>query len=611
VARSDLSNRIAVGDPFTRPSAYNLDGGLDVKYSLSSTLRLTGTINPDFGQVEVDPAVLNLSAYETFFPEKRPFFTEGASIFTFGAGPAHFRANFNFFGPSLFYSRRIGRPPQGAGNIAADFVDAPSSTTIFGAGKLSGKVGNGWSVGVLDALTAPEKARVSLTDLRATETVEPMTNYLVARSTKEYGNSRIGFIFTDVNRRLPTELSYLRRDALALGVDGYTQFHKKDWLWEWLLDTTRVDGSADAIATTQESSAHYYNRPDAEYLHFDPTRTSLSGWGGRTMIAKQTGKWRPNVQVSAYSPGFESNDVGFLQRADAITSHAVVEYINLDVTKHWRDREFWVGKYQNWNFGRDLTANGLYGNWYAQMNNYWYLFGWGGFDARVLDDRKTRGGPLASRPSSWNGAVGLGNDSRQKLYFEWSVENWSARDSSWERGTHLIMTYRPTTNLKLQLTPGFVREFDYSQYVDQIADPSATATYGTRYIFSGINQHVVDLATRADWTLSSRLSMQLYLQPFLASGAYDHFTQLARPRSDEYTSYPYESNPDFDFRSLRGSAVVRWEFRPGSAFYFVWNENRADTQNYNDFRVRRDVGALRNAPSKDVFLVKVSYWLPM
>jgi len=239
------------------------------------------------------------------------------------------------------------------------------------------------------------------------------------------------------------------------------------------------------------------------------------------------------------------------------------------------------------------------------------LFGWGGFDARVLDDRKTRGGPLASRPSSWNGAVGLGNDSRQKLYFEWSVENWSARDSSWERGTHLIMTYRPTTNLKLQLTPGFVREFDYSQYVDQIADPSATATYGTRYIFSGINQHVVDLATRADWTLSSRLSMQLYLQPFLASGAYDHFTQLARPRSDEYTPYPYESNPDFDFRSLRGSAVVRWEFRPGSAFYFVWNENRADTQNYNDFRVRRDVGALRNAPSKDVFLVKVSYWLPM
>jgi len=613
VARSDLQNQITSGDPFTRPYAYKMDGGVDVKYALSSTLRLTGTLNPDFGQVEVDPAVLNLSAYETFFPEKRPFFTEGASIFSFGSGPSNFRANFNFFGPSLFYSRRIGRAPQGTSNLTADYIDSPTSTTILGAAKISGKVGHGWSVGMLDALTARETARFVLTDLRSRETVEPMTNYLVARSTKEYGNSRIGFIFTDVKRRLPSELSYLRSNALAAGIDGYTQLRNKSWLWEWLADTTRVEGSPTAIAATQQSSAHYYSRPDADYLHFDPNRTSLAGFGGRAMLAKQTGRWRPNLQVSAYSPGFEPNDVGFMPRADAITSHAVINYINENVTKHWRDREFWVGKYQNWNFGRDLTANGIYGSWFAQMTNYWYLFGWGGAEGRVIDDRKTRGGPLAVRPPSWNGGVGIGSDSRKKLYFEWSVEEWSARDGGLERGTHLTSVYRPTTNLKFSLSPGFTKEYDYAQYVSTIRDPNAKATYGAHYVFSGIDQTVFDLGTRAEWTVNARLSMQLYLQPFVATGDYHDFRELARPRSADYTPYTGGGidNPDFNFRSLRGNAVMRWEFRPGSALYVVWNENRADTEGFGDFHVRRDLGALRNARSKDVFLVKVSYWLPM
>lgn len=611
VARSDVTSPVPAGDPFTRSNAYKMDGGVDVKYAVTSNLRLTGTINPDFGQVEVDPAVLNLSQFETFFPEKRPFFTEGANIFSFGSGPANFRASFNFYPPSFFYSRRIGRSPQGTSNIDYDFIDAPSQTTILGAAKLTGKVGNGWSVGVLDALTNSERAHYQSGSLRFSQQVEPMTNYFVGRTSKEYGDSKIGMLVTNVNRRLPDELSYLRGTATFVGLDGYTKFMKKNWLWEWLVGGTKVDGTKNAIESTQLSSAHQYQRPDADYLHFDPNRTSLTGTGFRTMVSKQTGRWRPIIGFSGFTPGFESNDVGFMPRTDEITSHFVINYVNEDVTKHFRDREFWIGKYQNWNWGGDNLANGITGNWYVEANNYWYHYGWAGMSGRVLDDRKTRGGPLAARPSNWNGGVGIGSDSRKKFSFEASVEAYRSKDTSWERGVTISAVYRPTTNLNLRLSPSFTREYDYTQYVTTIPDPNATATYGAHYVFSGIDQNIFELGTRADWTVSSTLSLQLYLQPFVAAGDYHDFRELARPRSSEYVPIAYDSNPDFDFRSLRGSAVVRWEFRPGSALYVVWNENRSDTLPIGNFRLQRDFSALRRAPSNDVFLVKISYWLPM
>ena len=166
----------------------------------------------------------------------------------------------------------------------------------------------------------------------------------------------------------------------------------------------------------------------------------------------------------------------------------------------------------------------------------------------------------------------------------------------------MTIVYRPTTNLKLELSPSYTREYDYAQYV---------TTIGPHYVFSGLDQHIFELGTRADWTIKSTLSLQLYLQPFIAAGDYHEFRELARPRSSSYVPFAYDSNPDFDFRSLRGSAVARWEFRPGSALYVVWNENRSDTLGVGNFRLRRDVSALRHAPSNDVFLVKISYWLPM
>ena len=615
VARSDLHSR--ADNPFIQSSAHRMDAGVDIKYGLTSSLTLTGTINPDFGQVELDPAVLNLSQFETFFPEKRPFFTEGANIFNFGSGPANSRWGFNMWFPTFFYSRRIGRSPQGF--IHADHTDAPGETTILGAAKVTGKLGNGWTIGVLDAVTDREQAWYRRGDEIGKQTVEPMTNYLVARATKEYGkDSRAGFMFTSTNRKLSDNLEgSLRKNSYFGGIDGYTLLKDKTWLVEWLGGGSLVEGTEEAIALTQRSPARYFHRPDAGHVDLDASRTSLSGWMGRAMVAKQKGRWRPNFQVQALSPGFEVNDVGFLPRVDAISTHGVLRYVNTDLaktSKYVREVSAWVSKWQNWNFDGDMTGNGINAVVYAQFMNYWWAESWSGTRFDTVDDQRTRGGPLAISPGSKFVGGGAGSDSRKK----WAVNVWGetvqANDGASSYFGGGTITYRPASSLRLSVSPRFSDSQSRSQYVTRHRDAGYEPTFGDRYVFATLDQRQFELGVRADWTMSSRLSMQLYLQPFVAAGDYHGFKHLTRPRDDEYTPMAESAvgfNPDFNFRSIRGSAVVRWEFRPGSALYVVWNENRSDVEPIGDFSFRRDLSALTEAPSRDVFLVKFSYWLPM
>jgi hypothetical protein len=628
VARTDLHSR--ADNPFIEPAAHRMDAGVDLKYGLTSSLTLTGTINPDFGQVEVDPAVLNLSQFETFFPEKRPFFTEGANIFNFGSGPANSRWGFNMSFPTFFYSRRIGRSPQGT--VDAEWQDAPGETTILGAAKITGKVGRKWTVGVVDALTDEEEAWFRNGDAVGKESVEPMTNYLVARATREYGkDSRAGFMFTSVNRRLGDSLDpFLRQSAYFAGVDGYSLFNDKTWILEWLGGTSLVEGSEEAIARTQRSPARYYDRPDADHVDYDPTRTSLDGWMSRVMFAKQKGRWRPNVQVQMLSPGFEVNDVGFLPRTDAITTHALVHYLNTDTTKYTREISAWVAKYQNWNFDRDLTANGIAANVYTQLKTYWGVWAWGGKHTDHIDDRITRGGPAMVYVGDYYYGAGFGSDSRKKWSFETEHEHVLDEFTGTFDSYYLSLTYRPTPAIRVSLVPRYNRLHEVAQYVTTVKGTGYAPTYGNQYVFATLDQRTVDIGIRTEWTASSRLSLQLYLQPFVASGDYSGYKYLTRPRDSEFT--PLDTlhfdaqdnayrgsgvnavqfgNPDFNFRSVRGSAVARWEFRPGSAMYVVWSENREDVVPQGDFRFRRDFAALPNAPSEDVFLIKFSYWLPI
>jgi hypothetical protein len=628
VARTDLYSRES--NPFIAPSEHRMDGGVDVKYRISSNLTLTGTINPDFGQVEVDPAVLNLSQFETSFPEKRPFFTEGASVFRFGNSPAQSRWGFNVWFPTFFYSRRIGRSPQGWVDTAfirdadkvydeVEFTDTPGETTILGAAKVTGKIGKGWTIGVLDALTDQEEAWFRVESIVDKQTVEPMTNYLVARATKEYGkDSRAGFMFTSANRRLTDNLEdKLRSSAYFAGVDGYTRWNDKTWLIDWYAGTSLIQGSAEAIELAQNNPARYYDRPDADHVELDPTRTSLTGWAARSMIAKQKGRWRPNLQVQALSPGFEVNDVGFLPRTDAVSTHGVLQYLNTDATKYTREISAWAGKHQNWNFDGDKTSDGISGEYFVEWKNYLRTWVWGGANQDHIEDRLTRGGPAMMYRGHHYWGFGVGNDSRKKFFAEFWTEQVKDGFDGTSGVYEATLTYRPVPSLRFSLVPRYSDTHEVAQYVTTVEDEAYTPTFGNRYLFATLDQKTLDLGIRSEWTVSSRLSMQLFLQPFVSSGDYTGFKYLTRPRSDQFTPLSAlqadeeAGNPDFNFRSVRGSAVVRWEFRPGSAMYIVWNENRSEEVPMGDFRLRRDFSALPNAPSQDVFLVKFSDWLPM
>jgi hypothetical protein len=597
VARSDVLTHADTTNPLVDTFDHRIDGGLDLKYALTSTLTLTGTINPDFGQVEVDPAVVNLSQFETFYPEKRPFFTEGLNIFQFSDSPA--QSHFSFiFRPQMFYSRRIGRSPQVS--LDPSLFIAPTETTILGAAKVTGKVGK-YSVGVLNALTDTERAL----SVGGRQHVEPMTNYFVSRVTREYGEgSRVGMLATSVNRRLADELQGLRENALFLGADGYTSFADRSWIFEWMAGSSRVSGTEDAIARTQLSSARYFQRPDAGHVEFDPTRTALTGYAGKVMLSKNTGLWRPNIQVHAYSPEFETNDAGFMQRADIVSGHALMQYVNQNPTKRFREKNVWIGSWRNTNFDGDTLERGFFVDHFATLATYWDYRAAVFYAPGAFSDQHTRGGPVVRTLRSWTTELSLESDDRKPVYFDLSGTIEGGEEDSYHRSVGLEVTYKPSGNVQLSAGPFVSRSKDAHQYV---------ATEGGQYVFAELEQRTFELATRVDWTLSPRLSFQLYLQPFIASGDFHDVHRLASPRTADYVPYAggTQFEPDFNFRSVRGSAVARWEFRPGSALYVVWNENRAETEPIGDFRFRRDLSAISTAPSHDVFLVKMSYWLPM
>jgi len=610
VVRNDLLTRADRNDPLLTRSDVRVDAGIDLKYALTSSLTLTGTINPDFGQVEVDPAVVNLSQFETFYPEKRPFFTEGSNLFRFGDTPAPSHFNF-FFSPSLFYTRRIGRAPQARPD--AEFSAVPADTTILGAAKVTGKLPGGWAIGVLDALTATERARFVDDGRAGRQQVEPMTNYFVSRISKQIGErSRVGFMLNSVNRKIAEETSFLRESALSGGIDGYTTFKAKSWVLEGSLVGSRVGGSAEAIARTQRSPSRYYDRPDAGHVEYDPTRSSLQGWGGKAMISKATGVWRPNVQIQAYSPGYETNDTGFMQRTDIISAHALMQYVNQKTTKHFRERVLWFGTLQNRNFDGDTIERGIFGDTFGTLQSYWEYRASLFLSPDSMSDRLTRGGPLVRTPAGWSSNLSLDSDGRKNVSFGWFSHLEGAGDGSYVRTAGMNVSVRPASNLTLRISPSYTRSHDYTQYISRFDDTTATRTFGRRYLFAELEQRSFELATRADWTLNSRLSLQLYVQPFVAAGEYHDYHTLDAARTRDFTPYTASvPSNDFNFRSVRGSAVMRWQFRPGSALYVVWNENRADVAPVGDLKLGRDLRAIPNAPSRDVFLVKFSYWLPL
>ncbi|HEY4643985.1 MAG TPA: DUF5916 domain-containing protein, partial [Bacteroidota bacterium] len=403
------------GDPFNDGSEYEGNVGADLKLGIGSNLTLDATVNPDFGQVEVDPAVVNLSQYETFFEEKRPFFIEGANIFNFGQGGSSDYWNFNWSNPEFFYSRRIGRPPQ-VSMTHAGYADIPDRTAILGAAKLSGKVGD-WSLGLLSVVTPREYGRIDSSGVRFEDEVEPLSYYGVVRSQREFnkGERAVGFIGTASLRdlRTPALAKALSRRAFVVGLDGWTFLDSsRTWVLTGWSGVTRVEGDRARILRLQQAAQHYYQRPDADEVELDSSATSLSGWATRIWLNKEKGNVRLNAGLGFLSPGFETNDLGFHWSGDKVNSHVVIGYQWYDPGRVFRRKGFNVAMFRNYTLGGKKTGEGYYLFSNSQFLNYWGLNVNVGWNAKTLDDTRTRGGPLMEKPASWFTEFYVYTDSR-------------------------------------------------------------------------------------------------------------------------------------------------------------------------------------------------------
>jgi hypothetical protein len=636
VGRSEFIEPQSGNDPFNDGTRQSGTAGIDIKYGVTSNFTLDATINPDFGQVEVDPAIVNLSAFETYYPEKRPFFLEGANIFSnFGRIGSNRFWGFNRQEPTLFYTRRIGRYPQTY--ASGDFVDSPTATTILGAGKLTGKTRNGFTLGLVEAVTAREYADVVNDGERSGVEVEPLTNYLVGRVLKEKDRFGFGLLATGVERDLsqPELRDLLPERAYVGGGDGYYYLDShKNWVVHGRFAGSWVNGGASAIDRLEHSPQHYFQRPDADHVSLHPGATSMQGYTGNINLNRQSGNLLFNTAIWGTSPGFESNDLGFQTGGDIAGAHAAVHWRKPNPDRWSRERYFYAGKWWTWNFAGQLQGDGLFAAAGLTTMNYWSFGIEGGISRRAQDDRLTRGGPAAAKPAWGFLNAGINSDSRKKVSFNTYIGyGWSGA-GAWDVGGSVSISYKPFSFLDISTEPSVTRSRGTAQYVETVADSTAVNTFGSRYVFADIDQFETSMTTRINWILSPKMSLQVYLQPLISVGDYWDYKELARPSTYSFLRYGYETgsiisdanhqytadpdgdgppftfaDPDFNFKSLRLNAIFRWEWRLGSTLYFVWTQDREDLSNPGQFSAWRDIGKIFSAPAGDVFLVRLAYWI--
>jgi hypothetical protein len=625
-------------DPFYKGKQYNNSIGADIKMGLGTNLTLDATINPDFGQVEVDPAVVNLSVSETYFNEKRPFFIEGSNIFMFGYGGSNNNWGFNWGNPDLFYSRRIGRVPQGS--VSSDsFIDMPGETRILGAGKLSGKLDGNISVGLINAVTERTFARdYNFGNVKLHE-VEPLSNYTIIRSQKEFNSGRqgIGFMGTSVYRDLGNNhlSDILSRNSFAYGADGWVTLDEKEtYVVTGYVSGSAVYGTNEYITRLQRSPLRYYQRPDAINYRIDSSRTSLTGYVGRVTLNKQKGNFYINTAIGAVSPGYEVNDAGFQWRSDQLNSHLVLGYRWFEPDGIFRRKEVYTSYMRSYNYDGDLNDVGfmLFSNF--QFENYYGLNLQGHYSPESYNTRITRGGPLVRNPESasvrFNGYSDMRNKTVLYFYASFQFDN----QDSYYRGTGIEVNWKPNSTVSFSFAPFYNYNNVFAQWVGRFED-QYSPTYGVRYVFARMEQRTVGGNLRLDWTFTPALSLQLFVQPLFSVGDYEEFKELAQSRTyhtniygsndseisfdgSEYTVDPDGSgpapaftfrNPDFNFKSLRGNVVLRWEFLPGSVFFLVWTHDKTNFNDPGDFSFGRDFGNLWRTGSNNVLLAKISYWL--
>ncbi len=630
----------ADGDPFNDGSRYLPAIGADFKLGIGNNLTLDATISPDFGQVEVDPAVVNLSDVETFYQEKRPFFIEGENIFRFGRGGSNNFMGFNWGSPDFFYSRRIGRAP--GGNLPDhDYASVPDGTNILGATKLTGKVAGNWNIGAIHALTAREYADVQSAGRQFEREVEPRTYYGVLRAQKEFDDGRqgLGIISTVTDRDFKDDRlrDQMNSASYVFGLDGWTFLDKdKIWVLTGWGGASHVKGNEKRMTDLQRSSRHYFQRPDAGHISVDSSATSLTGYAGRVMLNKQKGSLLLNSALGFIDPGFDVNDAGFLWHADKINGHFTAGYQWNKPTKYYRETGMVSALFASADFDYNLTWAGAFFIGWIKFLNYYSLEAMFAYNPETLDSRKTRGGPLTKNLPGLEANFWFHSDRRKQIVIGLSSFGYTRNEDEWSRGLEIDLQWKPLTNLSLELEPEITWNREFAQWVDAWDDPAAKKTYGRRYLFGELSQTEISAGIRLNWTFTPRLSLQGYFQPLISSGDYTNFKALDRPKSYDFNIFgqggstiekqdetytvdpdgpagiaePYSfSDPDFNFKSLRANVVLRWEYRPGSTFYLVWTQSRRHAETIGDFQFRKSLYRLGDTQPDNILMVKVNYWL--
>jgi hypothetical protein len=623
------------GNPFATGKESKIAAGVDGKIGITSDITLDFSLNPDFGQVEADPSQVNLTAFEVFFREQRPFFVESKNILDYTISTSAWGGSFT--SDNLFYSRRIGRRPQYSPDLRDnEYMQNIGNSTILGSFKLTGKTKKGLSFGVLEAVTSEERAKVFYNGESRKIAVEPLSNYLVGRVQQDInkGQTIVGGIVTATNRRLDDSLStFLHREAYSAGADIVHQTKDRNYFVSGNFMVSKVLGSEQALLETQTSQRRYFQRPHANHIAVDSARRELSGTGGTIKLGKKGGgHFRTEIGGTYRSPGFEINDIGYMRSADQIHQWVWVGYQTLKEFGIFRNLYLNVNNWTGWDFSGVKNYMGFNFNTNFQFKNFWML---GGSISRELDgvsNYDLRGGPSFRYPGGISGSYFVATDARKKLKANLEYSYYRGDNDYYvDRTFAFSLTYQPLNSLQISLSPKYNVNKNELQYVD-----TREVQGRSKFVLGSIHQKTLSMQFRVNYIITPNLSIQYYGQPFASKGTYSKFKEVKASRDNQYLNrfalyskgqlvfngnndeysvdedndgvidYSFDK-PDFNVVEFRSNFVVRWEYIPGSTLFLVWSQSRNGDAEIDRFSPSQISNRLGISAPHDVFLIKYTY----
>jgi hypothetical protein len=616
------------GSPYSRNTRWNGNVGIDGKIGIGDFI-MDITVNPDFGQIEADPSVMNLTAFETFYEEKRPFFLEGKHIF-----------DLSTYENMIFYSRRIGHAPSYAPEVddINSFSRMPEFTNILNAIKLTGTTRKGVSVGILQSTTQREQGFLTENGTETRPVVEPFTNFLIGRLQKiaNNGNTRIGTMLTSTNRFGDSpNLNFLNRNAYTAGIDLLQYTRGREYFADFKGMMSYINGKEEAMLSLQQNSLHYYQRPDTKgYLGVDSSKRSLSGTGGEISVGRQGDKrFIFSENFSWWSPGIDLNDAGYMHMADLIDNYLQISYRSTEPGKVFRNYMLSLSMSDSWNFGGMNTNNAVSAEFAGILSNKWEINLYETYAITHLSTRLLRGGPALWMSPHWEHTFMINTDRSRRVSFK--LHNTGLVSSD---GITRQLMLEPGMNLRLGNHIYIMTEFEYTHSSDNFMYVTQeTADRELQYIMAKIRQKTYNFTLRFNYNLTPDISIQYYGSPFISSGRYNDFKRAADAHSKVATeryhvfagseiSYDQASDkyyvnegtrhysfddPDFSFREFRSNLVARWEYRPGSTLYLVWENNRTSNNSTYYSSLGSNFGYLFDYKPTNIFMVKMSFWLGM